>query len=151
MIGEIQKKQIFIGSDHAGFEAKNQLRDFLNADYKVTDLGTFTPEPYDYPDIAREVGEKIQEYPDSFGILLCGSGIGVAMAANKLRGVRAVQAINEELAALARTHNDANVLTLGARVTDVATMKKIVVKFLATPFEKGEERRVRRVKKMNEM
>ena len=152
MIGDKAKQMVFVGADHAGFKAKNELRDFLKKEnYDVTDLGTFSEEPYDYPDIAREVGEKVQEHPGAFGILMCGSGIGVAMAANKLRGIRAVQAINEELAVIGRQHNDANVLTMGGRITDVETMKKIAMKFLKTEFESGEERRVRRVQKMNEM
>lgn len=152
MFNEKEKKLIFVGSDHAGFKAKEELKDSLDkGHYAVTDLGCFNEEPFDYPDIAREVGEKVSEHPGAFGVLICGSGIGVAMAANKIHGIRAAQAMSEDVAKMAREHNDANILTMGARITDVDLMKKITEKFLTTEFEKGEERRVRRVEKLNNM
>ena len=152
MIGEKKKKLIFIGSDHAGFRAKEELKCYLGGkDFDVTDLGCFSEEPCDYPDIAREVGEKVYEHADSFGILICGSGVGMSMAANKMKGIRAVLAGSEEVAELSRKHNNANVLALGARVTEIGLIKKIVDKFLSTDFEKEEERHVKRVEKMNVM
>lgn len=152
MFDEKEKKVIYLGSDHAGFKAKEELKPYIESKgFEVTDLGCFSEEPCDYPDIAREVGEKVSEHHGTMGVLLCGSGIGVAMAANKIHGVRAVQAINPELAALARQHNDANVLTMGGRLTEVSAMKLIVDKFLETKFENDEERRVRRVEKVNNM
>lgn len=152
MFGDKEKKLIFIGSDHAGFKAKDKLKQHLmDAGFAVTDLGTFTEESCDYPDIAREVGEKVQEHKESFGILICGSGIGVCMAANKLRGIRAAQANDENMAELSRIHNDANVLCLGARIITPEQMMKITDRFLKAEFEKDEERRVRRVTKLNEM
>ncbi len=152
MFDEKVKKVIYMGSDHAGFKAKGELKPYIEAKgFEVTDLGCFNEDPCDYPDIAREVAEKVSEHKDSLGILMCGSGIGVAMAANKVKGVRAVQAVDSEVAGLARQHNDANILTMGARITDVAGMKPIVDKFLETPFENTEERRVRRVEKLNNM
>ena len=152
MIGEKKKKLIFAGSDHAGFKAKEELKNYLGGkDFDVTDLGCFSEEPCDYPDIAREVGEKVYEHAGSFGILICGSGVGMSMAANKMKGIRAVLASSEEIAELSRRHNDANVVTLGARVMEIGLMKKIVDKFLSTDCEKGEERHVKRVEKMNVM
>lgn len=152
MIGEKEKKLVFMGSDHAGFKIKEELKGYLGGkDFDVTDLGCFSEEPVDYPDIAREVSEKVYEHADSFGILICGSGVGMSMAANKMPGIRAVLAGSEEIAELSRKHNNANVLTLGARVMDLSLMKKIVDKFLSTDFEKKEERHVRRVEKMDSM
>lgn len=151
MFDEKTKQLIFIGSDHAGFQAKEGLRSYLgeNGAVEVTDLGCFNEDPCDYPDIAREVGEKVLEHPKALGILICGSGIGVAMAANKLKGIRAAQAMDENMAELSRKHNDANILTLGARLIDAEKMKKIVDTFLTTPFESAEERHVRRVEKIS--
>lgn len=152
MIGEKKKHVVFMGSDHAGFKAKSQLHQFLKEKgLDITDLGCFSEDTCDYPDIAREVGEKIMEHPDAFGILICGSGVGVAMAANKIRGVRAAMANNLEIAEMSRRHNNANVLTMGARTTDQAEMEKITTKFLETAFESDLERHVRRVEKINKM
>lgn len=151
MFDEKKKKLIYIGSDHAGFEFKEELKKYLADRYDLTDLGCFTPESCDYPEIAREVGEKVLEHETSAGILLCGSGIGMAIAVNKLKGIRAVMAVNENMAEMSRRHNDANVLTLGARDNSLEEIKKIVDKFLTTDFEKDEERHVRRVNQINSM
>ena len=152
MFGEKEKIAIYLGGDHAGFEVKAKLKEFLESKgYHVIDLGTFSEDSIDYPDISREVGEKVVENKDSFGILLCGSGVGVCMAANKVRGIRAVSANNEELAEMSRKHNNANILTMGARMTSQEEMNKIALKFLTTAFEKDHERHVRRVKKLTEM
>lgn len=149
MIGEPEKKIIFVGSDHAGFAAKEALKPYLEEKgLDVTDLGCFSEEPCDYPDIAREVAEKVLEHQDARGLIICGSGIGVSIAANRFKTVRAVNANTEQLAEMGRKHNNANVLTMGARVIDVETMKKIVDKFLTTEFE-GEERHERRVEKLS--
>jgi len=146
----MEKVSIYMGADHAGFEVKGQLRDYLETEgYNVIDLGVFTNDPADYPDIAREVGEKVLEVKDSFGILLCGSGVGVCIAANKLKGIRAAFANTEDLADTSRRHNNANVLTIGARSTDFELIKKIANKFLTTSFEADQERHVRRVEKLD--
>lgn len=140
---------VYIGSDHAGFDVKNVLRFFLEENrFNITDLGCFSTDSVDYPDIAREVSEKVLETKGSFGILICGTGIGMSMAANKLKGIRAAVATTEQMAEMARRHNDANVLAMGARTTGIEDMKKIAMKFLQTDFEKGEERHVRRVEKI---
>lgn len=151
MLDGKKKQLIFMGSDHAGFKAKEELKATLSKDeFDITDLGCFSEEPCDYPDIAREVGEKIQEHPEAKGILICGSGIGVSIAANKIHGVRAVLATSVELAELSRQHNNANVLAMGARTTDMDTIKKITDKFLHTDFD-DEERHLRRVEKINNL
>lgn len=148
----MEKVQIYLGADHAGYEVKNVLHKFLEENgFHATDLGVFTDDPADYPDIAREVAEKVVSVPGSFGLLVCGSGVGVCMAANKLKGARAAYANNEELAESARVHNDANILTVGARNTDLELIKKIALKFLGSKFEADQERRVRRVNKLNEL
>ncbi len=153
MFDEKDKTIVFIGSDHAGYEAKAALKPFIESlGFAVTDLGAFDANPIDYPDVAREVSEKVIEHAaeNAKGILICGTGIGMSMAANRLKGVRAVLATDENLAYMSRQHNDANVLTMGARTTNVDVMKKITEKFLTTPFENAE-RHVRRVEKMDEI
>lgn len=145
-------RNIYIGSDHAGFQAKDELKGYLEGKgYELVDLGCFSEDPCDYPDISREVGEKVREVEDAVGVLICGSGIGISIAANKMRGVRCALLYEPELAKTARQHNDANCVAMGARFTDVEKMKAIMDTFLDTDFEKDEERHVRRVKKMNTM
>lgn len=149
MFDKVKLTPIYIGSDHAGFDAKNELKPFLEENnFDVTDLGCFTPDACDYPDIAREVGEKVLEVEGAVGILICGTGIGMSMAANKLHGIRAAVATSEEMGEAARKHNDANVLAMGSRTTSGEDMKKIALKFLRTDFEKDQERHVRRVEKI---
>ncbi len=140
-------KKIAIGADHAGFEEKEKVKkvlDELGVEYE--DVGTFSTESVDYPDFAEKVGEKIESGESEQGILVCGSGIGVAIAANKMHGVRAAQAWNEETARLSRQHNNANVLTIGARVVPHEEIPKIVKAWLDAKFEGG--RHAGRVEKM---
>jgi ribose 5-phosphate isomerase B len=140
--------QLYIGADHAGYEMKNSLKEYLiGKGHDVIDLGTFSNDSVDYPDIAREVCEKVVENTGAFGVLVCGTGIGMQMVANKLPGIRATVANNENMAEMSRKHNDANVITIGGRTTDLELAKKIIGKFLETKFE-AEERHVRRVKKI---
>ncbi|MFA6305898.1 MAG: ribose 5-phosphate isomerase B [Candidatus Gracilibacteria bacterium] len=153
MFYEKDKSIVFIGSDHAGYEAKTGLKPFIESlGFAVTDLGAFDANPIDYPDVAREVSEKVIEHAKAgaMGVLICGTGIGMSMAANKLPGIRAVLATDENLAEMGRKHNDANVLAMGARTTSLDVMKKIVEKFLKTEFE-AEERHLRRVEKMEKI
>ena len=136
-----------IASDHAGFEMKEELKRFLKEKgYEVKDFGTHSPESMDYPDVAHPLAESIERGEVSQGIALCGSGNGISMTLNKHQGVRAALCWNEELAALARQHNDANVLSLPARFISVELAKKIVEKFLESSFEGG--RHLRRVNKI---
>lgn len=139
--------KIAIGADHAGFEGKEKIKktlDELGVEYE--DVGTFSNDSVDYPDFSQKVGEKVSNGEVEKGILVCGSGIGVAIAANKISGIRAAQAWNEETARLSRQHNDANVLTIGARVIPETEIPKIVQAWLETDFEGG--RHAGRVEKM---
>jgi len=138
---------IAIGADHGGFQLKNQLRDALiAAGHQVHDFGANSTESSDYPDYAGPVAHAVADGTAERGILVCGSGVGMAIAANKVRGVRAAVGMNPELVALTRQHNNANVLTLGERFTDPATAQELVKIFLETPFEAGRhERRVAKI------
>lgn len=140
---------IYLGSDHAGLALKDAIQTHLvQGGRKVVDLGVFKIEPpADYPDIAHEVAEKVQENHGAKGILICGTGIGMCMAANKNKGVRAANCESVETVEMSRKHNDANVLCLGGRVLKPEIAMKMVDVFISTEFEK-EERHVRRVGKI---
>ena len=125
-------KKIFIASDHAGYNLKNSIISKLK---KITDLGPKTPDSVDYPDYAKKLSKKVASNKGSFGILICGSGMGMAIAANKTKNIRAALCYSSEVTKLAREHNDANILTLGARVIDEATALSLVETFLNTDFE----------------
>lgn len=141
---------IAIGSDHAGFERKQEiLKHLLSLGHEVQDLGTYSKDSMDYPDIAVEVALKVAQNQVERGILICGSGIGVSIVANKTEGVRAANCVNEEMARLARQHNDANVLTLGERLVDKTTAINMVDIFLTTSFEGG--RHEQRVSKIHDL
>ncbi|MCX8006554.1 MAG: ribose 5-phosphate isomerase B [Coriobacteriia bacterium] len=139
--------RIVVGSDHAGFALKEHVKSYLQrSGHHVYDVGTDSEESADYPDYALEAARMVASKDADFGVLVCGTGLGMAIAANKVRGVRAVQVMDPELAEMARRHNDANVLTLAGRYTDPATAERIVDAFLATPFEGGRhERRVGKI------
>ncbi|MFM6956780.1 MAG: ribose 5-phosphate isomerase B [Ignavibacteria bacterium] len=138
---------IAIGSDHAGFTRKQEILAYLQAQgHEVKDLGTYSKDSMDYPDIAVEVAKLVASREVERGILICGSGIGVSIVANKTEGVRAANCLNEEMASLSRQHNDANVLTLGERLVDTKTALSMVDVFLTTPFEGGRhEQRVNKI------
>lgn len=130
--------KVFFGSDHAGFEMKNMLRDYLAAKgFEVKDLGAFSADSVDYPDYGEAVGKAVVAEPGSYGVLVCGTGIGIGIAANKVRGVRAATVHNEFTARAAKEHNDANVISLGARVVDNEMAKKIVDEFFGAEFQGG--------------
>ncbi len=142
--------KIAIGSDHAGFEEKEKIKktlDELGVEYE--DFGTNSLDSVDYPEFGAKVGKAIASGEVEQGIVVCGSGIGIAIAANKIHGVRAAQAWNEETARLARQHNDANVLSIGARVIPEAEIPKIVRAWFDAKFEGG--RHERRVEKITEL
>ncbi len=141
--------KIAMGSDHAGYGAKEFLKKVLSGKYEIRDAGTFSPEPCDYPEYARKVAELVASGSAERGILICGTGIGMSIAANKVRGIRAAVCYTEELARLSRAHNDANVLCIGARVNTEEEIEKIVRTWLSTEFEGG--RHERRVKKILEI
>lgn len=130
--------KIAIGCDHAGFEYKEIIKAMLNdLNYTVTDFGTHSTDSMDYPDTAHPVALHVENKESELGILICGSGNGVNMAANKHQGIRAALCWTDEISSLARTHNDANVLSLPARFIDIELAKKITMTFLTTKFEGG--------------
>ena len=134
--------RISIGADHAGYELKEALkRDLVAHGVAVDDVGTHSSESVDYPDFAADVAARVVSGSADRGILVCGTGIGMAMAANKVEGVRAAPAGDPTSARLAREHNDANVLALGARLTPPDLAKELVRIFLDTPFEGGRHQR----------
>jgi ribose 5-phosphate isomerase B len=133
---------IAIGADHAGFALKQQIGDTLReAGHKVIDFGTNSAESTDYPDYAAAVARDVASGQADRGILVCGTGVGMSMAANKIPGVRAALAWNPEEVQLTRQHNDANVITLGAKFTDAQTANLLTRIFLETPFEGGRHQR----------
>jgi len=141
------KKTIAIANDHAGFEMKKIIMDYLNKEgYETKDFGSNTPDPVDYPDFAHPLAYAIEEGAFDFGITLCGSGNGINMVTNKHPKIRAALCWNEEIAILARRHNDANVCSLPARFIDSETAKRIVDLFLSTSFEGG--RHIERIEKI---
>jgi len=136
--------KIAIGSDHAGFRYKERIKEFLQEQgHVVKDFGTYSEEPVDYPLFIRPVAEAVARGEYERGIVLGGSGNGEAMMANRIKKVRCALCWNEELARLARQHNDSNVLSLGQRVIPEETVLEIVRVWLETPFEGG--RHVRRI------
>lgn len=142
--------RIRIGSDHAGFRLKESVKAHLVAQgHDVHDEGPATEDSVDYPVYAGKVARAVAAGEADLGVLVCGTGLGMEIAANKVRGVRAVQVSDPEFAKMARAHNDANVLTLAGRYTDEATAARIVDTFLATPFEGG--RHARRVDQITDM
>lgn len=139
-----------IASDHAGFSLKEKIKDYLKKNrYTVKDLGTYSEESCDYPDFAASCARAIAQKKYSRGIVICGSGIGVSITANKFAGVRAALCNNVEAARLSRQHNDSNVLALGARFVNAALAKRIVKAWLETKFEGGRHaRRLNKIKKI---
>jgi ribose 5-phosphate isomerase B len=142
-----EKLKIALGADHAGFELKEKVRQYLvSQGYEVEDHGTASTESVDYPDFAEKVANRVAARDATFGVLVCGTGLGMELAANKVPGVRATPCNDTLSARLAREHNDANVLTLGGRLIDEATARKILDTWLSTPFGGGRhERRVAKI------
>jgi len=143
-------RRIAIGSDHAGFEDKEKIKrqlDELGVEYE--DVGTNSTESVDYPIYARKVAEKVASGEVEQGILVCGSGNGMQIAANKVHGVRAALAWNAETARLARQHNDANVLSVPARMISPEEVSKVIESYLGAEFEGG--RHARRVDEISDL
>lgn len=142
-----EKRIVSIGADHAGFEQKQQLAEYLRlSGYEVIDRGPDSDARVDYPDFALPVAKDVAEGRAWRGVLVCGTGIGMAMAADKVPGIRAANIITPEFAALCREHNDANVITLSGRFVDFQTNCHILDTFFATKF--GEGRHTGRVAKI---
>jgi len=137
--------RIAIGSDHAGFEYKEAIAKWLDDD-QLKDFGTYSADSADYPDFAHPVASAVENGEFDYGILVCGSANGVAITANKHQGIRAAICWNEELASLARRHNNANIVCIPARFISIEEAEKIIKTFLSTEFEGG--RHATRVNKM---
>lgn len=141
---------IAVGCDHAGYDLKNELiRHLEDRGYEVRDLGTYSTDSCDYPDYAKKVCEEVVAGRAEKGLLVCGTGIGMSMAANKVRGIRAAVLSDEFSARATREHNDANVLCLGARVLDKDRAVKLLDIFLDTPFSEGVNH-IRRIGKLED-
>lgn len=131
-------KKIALGADHGGYELKNILMNHLiNRGYEVIDFGTNSAESVDYPNFAKAVGNSVTSGETHFGILVCGTGIGISIAANKIKGVRCALCTNTTMARLTREHNDANILALGGRIVGDVLAIEMVETFLTTKFEGG--------------
>ncbi len=140
-------KKICIASDHAGFNLKNHILDFLiNRNFSIIDLGPSSSDSVDYPDYARKVSMRIRSKKSDVGILVCGSGTGMAISANKNKGIRAAVCYNIKSTRLSRQHNNANIIALGSRLTKKKDVIKLISIFLKTRFEGG--RHLRRVRKI---
>lgn len=134
--------RISIGSDHAGFDLKEKLETYLvDSGHSVVDVGTHSAESVDYPGFAAAVGRAVASGEADSGVLVCGSGVGVAIAANKIDGVRAANVVDPETARMSRMHNDANVVTVGARSISEDVAREIVDAFLSAEFEGGRHQR----------
>jgi ribose 5-phosphate isomerase B len=131
-------KKIFLATDHGGYKLKELVKVFLiKKKYTVEDLGCFSLDAVDYPDYAKLLSDKLKMYPNSQGILFCGTGIGISMAANRFTHIRAALCTSIEMASKSRKHNNANVLALGGRVLEDNLAFDIVKEFLNTDFEAG--------------
>lgn len=142
---------IAIGADHAGFDQKEQLKAYLQTQgFTVEDKGCYSQDRVDYPDFAKQVGEAVAKGEADYGVLVCGTGIGMAIAANKVPGVRAANVVTPEFAALAREHNNANVVTVSGRFVDIETNVRILDAFLTTEFAGGRhECRVNKIMELD--
>ena len=140
-------KKICIASDHAGYDLKENIKDFLiSKNISIIDLGPFNKVSVDYPDYAVKVSKRVKVKKSEVGILVCGSGTGMAISANKTKGIRAAVCYNMKSTRLSRLHNNANIISLGSRLTNKAIALKLVSIFLITKFEGG--RHLRRIKKI---
>ena len=129
--------KIPIASDHAGYELKNKLISEFNKNYQLTDMGTFSSESVDYPDYAKKLANEIDSFKYDKGILICGSGLGMSMVANRFPNVRAALCLNAQMAMLSRQHNNANILVLGSRLISFEEAIKCLLVFLETEYEGG--------------
>ena len=140
-------KKICISSDHAGYHLKEQIKNFLiKQNIFIIDLGPFELKSVDYPDYAKKLAKRISSKKSDIGILVCGSGTGMAISANKIRGIRAAVCYNAKSTRLSREHNNANIIALGSRLTKKKDVMKLIKIFINTKFQGG--RHLRRVKKI---
>ena len=129
--------EVLIASDHAGFKLKKKLIEELQGEIKFEDLGPFSENSVDYPDYAKKLSKKIDLKNDLVGVLICGSGIGMSMVANRFKNVRAALCMNNKMSILARQHNNANILVLGSRLISEQEAIKCLLVFLKTNYEGG--------------
>ena len=142
--------KIAMAADHGGFELKDILRDYLTEKgHEVKDLGTNTADSVDYPDYAKLCADEVVAKNVDFGILVCGTGVGMSMVANKYKGIRSACCSDTFSARMTRAHNDANILAMGARVTGAGLALEIVKAFLETPFS-NDERHIRRIQQIED-
>ena len=143
--------KIAIGNDHGAVGYKNEIKKMLIEEgYEVIDCGTNTDDSVDYPDYGAAVANMVVSKKVDKGIVLCGTGIGISIAANKIKGIRCALCTDVTMAKLTREHNDANVLSMGQRTTGIETCKDIVHAFLETPFSNGQ-RHIQRIQKITEL
>ncbi|HIW18749.1 MAG TPA: ribose 5-phosphate isomerase B [Candidatus Faecalicoccus intestinipullorum] len=143
--------KIVMANDHGAYTYKLEIKKMLEQEgYTVIDCGTNSEESVDYPDYAKACAEKVLSKEADLGIVLCGTGIGISIAANKIKGIRCGLCTNTTMARLTREHNDANILALGQRTTGIETCKDIVHTFIKTPFSNGE-RHKQRIEKISEL
>lgn len=143
-------RRIAIGCDHGGFALKRELIPFIDSlGYELIDMGCYDENSVDYPDVAFSLAERVGSGEISRGILICGTGIGISISANKVRGVRCALCTDETMARLTREHNDSNILALGGRIVGTELAKSIVKTWLETEFSRGE-RHVKRIGKISE-
>jgi ribose 5-phosphate isomerase B len=134
--------RVAFGCDHAGFELKEEIVSLIKElGHEVTDMGTFSKESVDYPDFAQKVARAVQQKECSMGVVICGTGIGVSIAANKVPKIRAALCTDAYMARMSRAHNDANVLALGSRVIGPGLARDIITAFLTTEFEGDRHKR----------
>ena len=127
--------EVLIGADHAGFELKNKIKKYFQKSYDFRDVGTFSEKSVDYPDFANELCKRKIDEKLKFGVLICGSGLGMSMVANRHKNIRAALCLNEEMAKLSRQHNDANILVLGSRLISYEEAIKCFNMFFKSKFE----------------
>ncbi|PKK96327.1 MAG: ribose 5-phosphate isomerase B [Tenericutes bacterium HGW-Tenericutes-3] len=143
--------KIAIGSDHGGFELKEQIKTYLEEkSVDVVDFGTDSKDAVDYPDYGKKVGLAVTKQDFDFGIVLCGTGIGISISANKVKGVRAALVYDELTGRLAKEHNNANVIALGGRTTSYENATKIVDAFMSASYEPRHQKRLDKIKKIEE-
>jgi ribose 5-phosphate isomerase B len=139
-------RKVHIGADHAGFDLKEKIKLLLSDKFEVLDYGTYSGDSVDYPDYAHPVADAVEKHEGDFGILICGSANGVAMAANKHKQIRAAICWLPEIAELARLHNNANIVCIPARFVSTEMAEQIVQTFMSTSFEGGRhEKRVNKI------
>ncbi len=138
--------RVVIGSDHGGYDLKNQIVAYLkDLNVDVLDKGTHNSNSVDYPDFAEKVGYAVLNEPVDFGIVLCGTGIGISIAANKIPGIRAALIYDDQTAMLAKAHNNANIIAIGGRTTTFDQAKSMIKIFMETPYETRHQKRIDKI------